>query len=73
MISCKGCPFLYEEEYDEMFFLCNLNYEVISPPLKAGVAPNFDKATSENCKLEAITYSLSTERDSIDFIPKEIK
>ncbi len=73
MINCKGCPFLYDEEYDEeyddIYYLCSIGYtvgttaDIIDSTIKT--------ATSPDCKLEAVTYSLKDKKDSIDFIPKE--
>ena len=64
MISCKGCPFLYSwDDAPNCVFLCNLGYDVITMPDLRPI--------SEDCKLEAVTYSLKDKKDSIDFIPKE--
>ena len=79
MISCKGCPFIVyvfakaeSIYYSEGYFECIIDYEIKTPSPIAGCAPNFKKATSKDCKLTAVTYALKNERESINFVPKEI-
>ena len=47
------------ESYD-----CTLMYDVI-------IDFGADTTTSEDCKLEIVTYALKDKRDSINFIPRD--
>ena len=68
MTNCKGCPFLYDDEYDDEFFhyACNLLYDVWTLDKEGEINP-----TSKDCKLEIVTYALKDRRDSINFIPRD--
>jgi len=68
MKECNGCPFFTsygtitvwdEEELVPECILGFINYVFGC------------RAISEDCKLEAVTYSLSDKDESISFVPKE--
>ena len=69
MTGCKGCPFMYWD--GDYGFLCNLDYEIKTPSPAAGCRTKDTKATSEDCKLFAVTYAIKNERESIHFVPKQ--
>ena len=68
MISCKGCPFLYDTDDDGFVgYKCTLFYDIKILDKNNQINP-----TSENCKLEAVSYMLKNKVRLISFIPKEI-
>ena len=56
-------------------FVCNLSYELKTPLYNTSykeLSLDENKVTSDNCQLEAVTYSLKDKSESINFVPKEL-
>ncbi len=62
MINCKGCPFkiitFLNVDDNKISSKCALGYKII-------------KEISQDCRLDAVTYSLKDRDESINFVPKE--
>ncbi len=71
MINCKECPFLIIVSSMLGNYECQLDGHFISHELGKDYMDAYP--ISYNCKLEAVTYSLKDEEESINFVPKEIE